>query len=48
MSKHHILASRVVFSNGKRHIAISSVVFNVADNKLHGAFIADGLYKVEV
>jgi hypothetical protein len=48
MNKHHISASRIVFSNGKRHIAISSVVFSVVDNKLHGAFIIDGVYKVEV
>jgi len=46
MSKHHILASRIVCSNGNRHIAVSSVVFSVADNKLHGAFIVDGVYKL--
>jgi len=48
MNKHHISASQIVFSNGKCPIAVSSVVFSVVNNKLHGAFIVDGVYKVKL
>jgi hypothetical protein len=48
MNKHHIPASGIFSSNGKRHIAANGVVSSVAGDMFHGAFITDGVYKVEV
>jgi hypothetical protein len=48
MKKYHILASRIIFTNGKRHIVTSRVVSSVVDDMFHEVIIADGVYKVEV